>query len=101
MSDIHYDWLGQPITYEQWAELFADERHIGHDRIGNVTVSTVWMGTVWMGISNFEDPPLIFETMVFGGPLDQQTWRWATEAEARAGHAHVLADVREHEHQPQ
>lgn len=87
----YYDWLGNPISRDEWARLFGDERHVGDDQIGDVHVSTVWIGLN----QNFgEGPPLIFETMVFGGPLDQETWRWPTEAQAREGHQTVLGLVR-------
>lgn len=37
-----------------------------------------------------EGEPLLFETMIFGGPLDQELWRWSTPQGARAGHEEVL-----------
>ncbi|MFI9271919.1 hypothetical protein ACIGXM_14530 [Kitasatospora sp. NPDC052896] len=56
-------------------------------------VSTVWVGLDynWLG----HGVPLIFETMVFGGTPDQDTscWRYATEDDARAGHAEVVAMI--------
>ncbi|MFD7016111.1 hypothetical protein [Streptomyces sp. NPDC059928] len=56
------------------------------------------VSTVWLGVNhNFNDdgPPIIFETMVFGGDEDQDQimWRWSTEAEARAGHAEVVTSI--------
>jgi hypothetical protein len=57
------------------------------------TVSTVWLGVNY----NFtgDGPPVIFETMVFGGAeeQDQSCWRWPTEAAAEAGHREVVATV--------
>ena len=55
-------------------------------RGGKKLVSTVWLGCN----HNYSDgPPLIFETMVFpvGSYYDLDCRRYATEAEARAGHA--------------
>jgi hypothetical protein len=52
-----------------------------------------------MGIDhNFTDqgPPLIFETMVFGGEYDGYQWRWATLEGAEAGHEQAVAFVKEH-----
>ncbi len=46
-------------------------------------VSTVWIGSNWGG----NDPPLIFETMVFakdGDSIDKR--RYSTEAQALDGH---------------
>lgn len=46
-------------------------------------ISTVWLGSNWGG----DEPPLIFETMVFskdGTALEQR--RYSTEAQALDGH---------------
>lgn len=69
-------------------------KHVGVTAIDDETeVSTVWMGLD----HNFfgEGPPLIFETMIFGGPLDGQRWRWPTEEAALAGHDQVVELCRE------
>jgi hypothetical protein len=88
---LYYDWEGRPIDRETWSRLFEDERHIGADDLDD----GVMVSTVWLGIStSLSDPPLIFETMVFGGPFNERTWRWATEAEARAGHREIVETVR-------
>lgn len=92
----YFDWLGNPISALEWAELFEDERHLGEDVLdgGDVTVSTVYIGLDHgLGLSG---RPLIFETMVFGGEYDQWTWRYASEREARQGHEHVVAALRAH-----
>ena len=49
----------------------------------NVSVSTVFLG---LDHQFGEGPPLIFETMVFGGPLDQHMERYSTWEDAEAGH---------------
>jgi hypothetical protein len=89
---MYYDWTGRPISLGQWARLFEDERHISEDRIGDVDISTVWMGLDHNFLAN--GPPLIFETMIFGGVLDGECWRYATEREAREGHARAVELVR-------
>jgi hypothetical protein len=87
---MFYDWEGQPITLLQWARLFEDARHIGDDELDGVRVSTVWLG---LDHSFGLGPPLIYETMVFGA-LDLEGERYATEQEARAGHARWVELVR-------
>jgi len=84
----HYGWDGEPITFEVWAQAFSLPRHVGHTQVGGVTVSTVWLG---IDHAYGGGPPLIFETMVFGGDHDEDVWRYATEDEARLGHASVVA----------
>ena len=91
MDRPYYGWQGEPITADEWARLFADERHIGDDDIDAVHVSTVWMG-IDHGCG--DGPPLIFETMIFGGEHDQECWRYATEQQARAGHARIVEAIR-------
>ena len=54
--------------------------------IGDVRVSTVWL-------HRDKDGHESYETMVFGGPLDQSCWRYATEREARKGHSAACALV--------
>ena len=97
-----YDRDGSPITFEQWARLrWTDDEpdawRTGYERIALDHVGDVSVSTVWLGLDHghgLTSAPLIFETMVFGGPFDEQCWRYATEDEARAGHANVVALVR-------
>jgi hypothetical protein len=92
MND-YFDLDGRPIDQAAWAQLFKHDRHIGLDTEGEVTVSTVWLGLNhnWSGL----DPPLIFETMVFGGAYHEYCQRYSTKAQALAGHDQAVAMVRE------
>jgi hypothetical protein len=56
-----------------------------------VEVSTVFLS---LNHSFANGPPLVFETMVFGGPLDGQQDRYSTRADALAGHARMVELVR-------
>ena len=87
----HYDREGQPLTLEKWAALFED---FGYRQVARtVTTKGKIISTIWLGLDhNFSQkgPPLIFETMVFGGEGDFDDLdcdRYATEEEALAGHA--------------
>ena len=55
------------------------------------------MSTVFLGLDySFVDdaPPILFETMIFGGEYDQiKQWRYETEKEARENHASVVKDL--------
>lgn len=76
------------LTWAAWYEK-ADERRIAQDKLPNdVRVSTVFLGIDhnW----NLEGPPILFETMIFGGKHDQFQDRYATKDEAIAGHAKAL-----------
>ena len=56
-----------------------------------------FVSTVWLGLNHQygDGPPLIFETMVFGGDGDsRECERYSTEAEALAGHKAMVARLR-------
>ena len=59
--------------------------------LGNVEVSTVFLG---INHRFGEGPPLLFETMVFGGPMDQYCLRCSTYDEALIQHDLVIERVR-------
>lgn len=80
---------GKPVPCEdlfEWARWFekTKDRHIGDTRQGKVRVSTVFLGLdhSFSGRSK----PILFETMVFGGLLDQSQDRYSTLEEAQKGH---------------
>ena len=79
----------------EWADWFEKtERHVANEVVdGGPQVSTVFLGMDHGGIFN-QGPPILFETMVFGGPLDQEQDRYATWEEAEAGHKAMVARVR-------
>lgn len=89
---MYYDRKGEPISMDRWVELSVSEyKRIDSTELpGDVLVSTVWLGLnhSWLG-----GPPLIFETMVFGGRLHGEMDRYATEAEAQAGHVVMVKRV--------
>jgi hypothetical protein len=93
---LWYDRTGNPISQDAWAELHTDLGYIvvaRTDAGDGVEVSTVWIGLdqgFWR-----EGPPLIFETMIFGGDHDGQQWRYPNEVAALAGHDQAVALARE------
>lgn len=60
--------------------------------IGPATISTVFLGLDhnYSGVG----PPILFETMVFGGPLNHEMERYATWEEAEVGHVAMCERVR-------
>lgn len=96
-------WLdkdGYPITAGQWEQLKSDIGYfvVAKDTLRDVDGVEVGVSTVWLGINhNFTGvgPPLIFETMIFGGRHDLVLWRYPTEVAALAGHDQVMAMLRD------
>uniref|UniRef100_A0A6M3LRW0 Uncharacterized protein n=1 Tax=viral metagenome TaxID=1070528 RepID=A0A6M3LRW0_9ZZZZ len=71
-----------------WAKWFEKaERHVADDTIDGVRISTVFLG---LDHQYGQGPPLLFETMVFGGPNDQDQLRYSSWDEAEKGHAEIL-----------
>jgi hypothetical protein len=96
MSD-YYDRSGKPISSETYASLHRlDVEGKPYMRIAETSTEGCRVSTVWLGSNHQygDGPPVIFETMVFGGGLDQFAERWSTEEEARAGHDAMVERVR-------
>ncbi len=68
---------------------------IANTKVGKANVSTVFLALdhAWL----FGGPPLLFETMVFGGPLDQEQTRHTTRAKALTGHAAMVERVKRYQ----
>ena len=82
------------LTWARWFETHSLDRVLKTTELfppdGRSRVSTVFLGlnhNYWGG------PPILWETMVFGGPLDLETDRYSSRAEALAGHAEMVARV--------
>lgn len=93
----YYDRQGNRLTQEEaftpehWD---VDRRRVAVDQVGEYHISTVHLV---IDHQYGDGPPLIFETMVFEGGIggvDLECRRYATEAEALAGHAEVVESVR-------
>jgi hypothetical protein len=89
----YYDRNGVPMSQTAWLSVDRDYKRVALEEFdgGGVSVSTVWLGLnhEW----DERRPPLIFETMVFGGKLDGEQWRYSTEQQALDGHAEAVALV--------
>lgn len=88
----YYNRQGARICQRYWGELQNDNAYrvvARFEKMGQYFISTVWLGLDhnWWSPGN---PPIIFETMVFGGPLDQEQDRYSTEEAALAGHRAMI-----------
>lgn len=71
------------LTWARWFE--TADRIVKQTTLGReVRVSTVFLGLNHRFVGR--GPPLLFETMVFGGERNGAQWRYSTWDEAVAGH---------------
>jgi hypothetical protein len=81
-------------TFAEYCEGFERHRVVAQTTAApGVEVSTIFLGIDSAG-SFRRGPPLVFETMIFGGALDRHQWRHATYDEALAGHKDAVASAR-------
>jgi hypothetical protein len=80
----------------KWAEWYERSRRDGSRIVGNFKHNGIKVSTVFLGIDHsFGDgPPLLFETMIFGGEDDQTCWRFSTWEEAEAHHMATCRELR-------
>ena len=75
-----------------WARMFEKaDRVVRKTTIGDAEIITVFLG---LDHQFGDGPPLLFETMVFGGKLDQKQDRCTTWEEAEAMHEAMSGRVR-------
>ncbi len=88
-NSLYYDIDGNPMPdVIDWGEYRETvEWRLAHEHLP----TGHWVSTVYIGMDHsFGDgPPLIFETMVFGGDDEIQV-RYSTKEEALAGHREVV-----------
>jgi len=71
-------------SVHEWTQYMETaERHVADTEVGDARVSTVFLGTAH---SFGYGPPLLFETMIFGGKYDDYQRRYCTWEEAEQGH---------------
>lgn len=95
MNSLYYvlDESHNPVaaTLLQWAEFSGNLSNVrvAEDYVGSIRVSTIFIGTN----IHFNEPPLVFETIVFRAQEDYQA-RYTTWSEAIAGHQKILEAVK-------
>ena len=79
---------------ETWGRWFGPNRR----RVADTQITDkVNVSTIFLGIDhrpNDRGPPILFETMIFGGPLDESQWRYCSWDDAETGHAMAVAKAR-------
>jgi hypothetical protein len=78
-----------------WTEWMAvpERRRVALDHV----TAQIYVSTIFLGLDhNFFDllaPPILFETMVFGGAMNLFQERYCTWDDAELGHNTILAEV--------
>ncbi len=90
------DNVPQPTDLMSWASWMEEaDRTVEKTKFistaGEVEVSTVFVG---VDLNWGEGPPVLFETLIFEGPLDGKMWCYSTWDEAVAGHKAVVAELK-------
>ena len=77
----------------EWGKMIDyANRQVARDRIADgIEVSTVFLG---LDHRYGDGPPVLFETLVFGGESDGEMMRYSTWEEAEIGHKEMVERVR-------
>jgi hypothetical protein len=101
VNSFYYDRDGNPLTHEEFFELFksfeSDEAFERYRRIGDTWVGDFWISTVWLGMSAeaySTGAPFVFESMVFGkeGVVIREPIRYASWESAKQGHEDLIKE---------
>lgn len=71
------------MTWAKWFEAGCDNRRVASTKRDGIHVSTVFLG---LDHQWGEGPPILFETMIFGGPHDEWQDRCSTWDQAIVMH---------------
>ena len=89
----------EPDTLKWAMWLNTADRRVSKDIVIKSGEDAITVSTVFLGLNhqyNPEEPPLLFETMIFGGKFDQDMWRYSTWDEAVKGHNKVAEKIKKH-----
>lgn len=81
--------LADPVKWALWFS-YADRQVSVTETKDGVRISTVFLG---LNHQWGDGPPLLFETLVFGGIMGGEMWRCSTWSQALAQHDRVVALV--------
>lgn len=84
------------LAWAAWMELKDNGRIVARTPVKRVPGEDVVVSTVFLGIDhNFDEegPPILYETMIFGGVHHEDMWRYSTKADALVGHEKAVAHV--------
>lgn len=93
MSGLYYKLVDEKVIpcedVKEWSKYFEKNRKIKYTKISE----TVSVSTVFLGIDHsFNEmyPPILFESMIFGGDQDQFQQRYNSIEDAKKGHEDIV-----------
>ncbi len=88
----------EPDLLKWGAWLESADRKVDDTWFYKNTSKEIRVSTVFMGLDHSfggEPSPILYETMIFGGPFDQDMQRYSTRQEAHRGHKEMVHKVKE------
>lgn len=81
------------LRWGQWFE--QDERRVVRKNTFPVGDSEVTVSTVFLGLDHSWQggPPVLWETMIFGGDHEDEQWRYTSRDEAIANHEQIVNEL--------
>lgn len=78
---------------KKWAQFMERNQRVALSKLGD---GRVVVSTVFLGLNHRFGPgrPLLWETMVFGGPLDGEQYRYESRLDAMKGHVEMTDRAR-------
>lgn len=94
------------LKWAMWMEDAAQNqsRIVARTKVDDIALTAdICVSTVFLGIDhNFfgDGPPILYETMIFGGDHHEDMWRYSTRADALHGHLVAVAHAKNQEYGP-
>lgn len=82
------------LAWAVWFETMADRQLVDDTLEDGTRVSTVFLG-MDHGFGRREDAPILYETMIFGGPHDGHQERYGHRLDALNRHGGIVKNLKE------
>lgn len=93
-----HDEYGRPIPTEDVAKAFEFKDSPAAWKAETMVTQAIRVSTVFLALDHgYIGEPILWETMVFGGVLDQEQERYSCLAAAKAGHVDMVTRVKKME----
>ena len=95
-NSMYFDRKGKKISLETFADFMINHEY---RRVANDNIEDIHISTIWLGINHAfytVEPPIVFETMIFGGKFEEEGYmeRYSNEKEALEGHKRAVELVK-------